>query len=396
MESADLQLQHQLQLQQLNGYFSLLETKLASKVPRTQDWNSTTVLKDSSGDTDTTESISRSKECWSSPLFSNTIGQESFIPESANQLFPANNKVEMPDFFPKQYTEMIHIPSSVNGHESFSLSSKHYPHYPYDLGENLWLNHFSLDRDITQLQLSAGAGCHNPQASPSAVTSNGFISHVFPSTIISSASDLCASLVSRSPNLQALDLLTSTYHDESFFSQSSHDMIHGKLSETTFMGHDGMPELIKDASPSNSSNKMPRLVNGVTRTKRPGSFTESKETRQDFRKSRSRSSCPPLKVRKEKLGDRIQALQKMVAPFGKTDTASVLTEAIGYIQFLHDRVQTLTTPYRNSSTTQAGSSKEDKIEESKRNLRRRGLCLVPLPYASYFNSYDGSMETNST
>ncbi|KAI3702725.1 hypothetical protein L6452_28476 [Arctium lappa] len=30
-----------------------------------------------------------------------------------------------------------------------------------------------------------------------------------------------------------------------------------------------------------------------------------------------RPSCPPLKVRKEKLGDRISALQQMVAPFGK-------------------------------------------------------------------------------
>lgn len=189
-----------------------------------------------------------------SPLFSSTIGQESFIPQSANQLSLANNEVEMPDFFPK-HTEMIHIPSSINDHKSLFLSNNHYPYCPHDLGENLWLNHFSLDRDITQLQLSAGAGCHNPQASPSPVTSNGFISHVFPSTIISSASDLCASLVSRSPNLQALDLLTSTYHDESF-SQSSHDINHGKLSETTFMGYDSMPELIKDASPSNSSNKV--------------------------------------------------------------------------------------------------------------------------------------------
>ncbi|KAI3729673.1 hypothetical protein L6452_18336 [Arctium lappa] len=31
---------------------------------------------------------------------------------------------------------------------------------------------------------------------------------------------------------------------------------------------------------------------------------------------------PPLKVRKEKLGDRISALQQMVAPFGKVPTCS--------------------------------------------------------------------------
>lgn len=183
------------------------------------------------------ESISRLKDyCWSSPLFS---------PQSANQWALANNKMELPDFSPK-HTEMTHIPYSINQH---SLSNKHYPHYPHDLAQNLWLNQLSLDRDITQLQLSAGAGWHNPQASPGIATPTGFSSHVFPSTIISSAPDLCASI--RAPNLQALDLLTYTYHDGSF-SQSSHD----KLSEPTFMVHDAMPELVKNACPSNSSSKV--------------------------------------------------------------------------------------------------------------------------------------------
>ncbi|KAL1331774.1 transcription factor bHLH112 isoform X2 [Arachis ipaensis] len=47
---------------------------------------------------------------------------------------------------------------------------------------------------------------------------------------------------------------------------------------------------------------------------------------------------PTFKVRKEKLGDRVTALQQLVSPFGKTDTASVLHEAIEYIKFLHDQV----------------------------------------------------------
>ncbi|OMO84495.1 hypothetical protein COLO4_22016 [Corchorus olitorius] len=80
--------------------------------------------------------------------------------------------------------------------------------------------------------------------------------------------------------------------------------------------------------------KISTLVGGsITSTKRPGSFSETKESIKDAKKHRSsmsRSPCPTLKVRKEKLGDRIAALQKMVAPFGKTDTASVLTEAIGH------------------------------------------------------------------
>lgn len=33
----------------------------------------------------------------------------------------------------------------------------------------------------------------------------------------------------------------------------------------------------------------------------------------------------------------------------QTDTATVLTEAIGYIQFLHDQVQTLSVPFMKSS-----------------------------------------------
>ncbi|KAK1284776.1 hypothetical protein QJS10_CPB21g00789 [Acorus calamus] len=76
------------------------------------------------------------------------------------------------------------------------------------------------------------------------------------------------------------------------------------------------------------------------------------------------SSLPTFKVRKEKLGDRVTALQQLVSPFGKTDTASVLYEAIDYIKFLHDQVN-------NSERSKDG-------EGPKRDLRSRGLCLVPI------------------
>ncbi|CAL4957611.1 unnamed protein product [Urochloa decumbens] len=113
--------------------------------------------------------------------------------------------------------------------------------------------------------------------------------------------------------------------------------------------------------------------------------------------SRASSIVPPFKVRKEKLGDRIAALQQLVSPFGKTDTASVLMEAIGYIKFLQDQVETLSGPYLKSSrnkkprTTQRGSSNANggEQEETRLDLRSRGLCLVPLSCTSYVTNENG-------
>ncbi|KAJ8761642.1 hypothetical protein K2173_004418 [Erythroxylum novogranatense] len=90
---------------------------------------------------------------------------------------------------------------------------------------------------------------------------------------------------------------------------------------------------------------------------------------------------PTFKVRKEKLGDRITALQQLVSPFGKTDTASVLHEAIEYIKFLHDQVSVLSTPYmKNSEAIQHQQVVENNMDSKgiKQDLRSRGLCLVPI------------------
>uniref|UniRef100_A0A7N0U0E0 BHLH domain-containing protein n=1 Tax=Kalanchoe fedtschenkoi TaxID=63787 RepID=A0A7N0U0E0_KALFE len=78
------------------------------------------------------------------------------------------------------------------------------------------------------------------------------------------------------------------------------------------------------------------------------------------------------KEKKDKFGERIAALQQLVSPYGKTDTASVLTEAMEYIQFLHDQVKVLSAPYLQSTQP----VKMQMYEAY--NMRSRGLCLVPV------------------
>ncbi|XP_042941116.1 transcription factor bHLH153 isoform X2 [Carya illinoinensis] len=75
------------------------------------------------------------------------------------------------------------------------------------------------------------------------------------------------------------------------------------------------------------------------------------------------------KERKDKLGERIVTLQQLVSPYGKTDTASVLLEAMEYIQFLHEQV--LSAPYLQSTPSVMQ-------ELGPYSLRSKGLCLVPV------------------
>ncbi|OAY53035.1 transcription factor bHLH68 [Manihot esculenta] len=132
------------------------------------------------------------------------------------------------------------------------------------------------------------------------------------------------------------------------------------------------------------------------------------------------SSQQPLKVRKEKLGDRITALHQLVSPFGKTDTASVLLEAIGYIRFLQSQIEALSSPYlatasSNMSNQQSvqgernsvfpedpgqllndiclkrkGDRNQQDSNEKPKDLRSRGLCLVPVSCTHHVGSDNGA------
>ncbi|EEF40510.1 hypothetical protein RCOM_0775400 [Ricinus communis] len=94
----------------------------------------------------------------------------------------------------------------------------------------------------------------------------------------------------------------------------------------------------------------------------------------------STASSVKTQAPKVKLGDRITALQQIVSPFGKTDTASVLLEAIQYIKFLQEQVQLLSNPYMKSNSHKDPWGGLDKKAQgdAKVDLRSRGLCLVPI------------------
>ncbi|XP_020524945.1 uncharacterized protein LOC18437607 isoform X3 [Amborella trichopoda] len=134
--------------------------------------------------------------------------------------------------------------------------------------------------------------------------------------------------------------------ENEFFRQISGDQVAGKLME--------------EAADSDKNQKC--IMEAAT--KRPRMDAPS-------------SQFSTFKVRKEKLGDRITALQQLVSPFGKTDTASVLLDTIKYIKFLHDQIAVLSHPYMRLNHGRTPERARD-LEEKGQDLRSRGMCLVPV------------------
>ncbi|KAL5760671.1 hypothetical protein ACOSP7_019183 [Xanthoceras sorbifolium] len=132
---------------------------------------------------------------------------------------------------------------------------------------------------------------------------------------------------------------------------------------------------------NSSQTTMNGRERGITNEGKKKRSEESSE--QSVPKKPKNESCSASSVKqapKVKLADKITALQQIVSPFGKTDTASVLYEAIGYIKFLQEQVQLLSNPYMKSNSHKDPWGGLDRKEKGdiKVDLRSRGLCLVPI------------------
>ncbi|KAJ7944235.1 Transcription factor protein [Quillaja saponaria] len=405
MESASFNLQHQLQELQLAEYCTSATQWYQSDYKSSTDhvWNPSSIYSGISSTnsylTDQIAITNSSKESCPNKytmidsllVTSSSPGQDYFSfydgnsfpqqSESANtDLLLPTIKDETSNAF-RRLNEMISTHSNTVSGQSHSLSSAvKEPHHHIITGQ--------VHPDV-ELFYNSKSPDTNGGLSLSNRYSNNF-GHVFPSSSMPTL-DLSSSSIS-SPfscslglNLQTLDLFTSTSPGGSSGQQSSYDVFGLSNEKSISKRHNNM----QGSHPANRPNKISEFLGGVPRTKRSSSYSEPKESHAEAKKPRS--SCPPLKVRKEKLGDRIAALQRLVAPFGKTDTASVLTEAIGYVQFLQDQIQTLSVPYMKPThrkpvrIVQSGSQEGEDCVKSERDLRSRGLCLVPLSYASYIN-----------
>ncbi|XP_077242759.1 transcription factor bHLH110-like isoform X2 [Tasmannia lanceolata] len=340
MESANIGHQHQHQ-EQLNGSSLALPSFLG--VGSNHVWNQNFILNGGNlnGFFSGSRDLKQNNEILVPPLttsmfqesgFQWASNEESYTNHMTHELQFEKIKEELSDnSFPKF--------SNASNLEEFHLPStsyiKHEREYLQDLNEKLLHKTFSSSCQINGLDLYT-----NPQSSATfgslTTTGRGNFSRILPSANISNPR-LSSSPFSSSfgANLQALDLLASAKFGGSYSQPSLNNMA---------LFREGVPfglDLLQEPSQETSNSPPKIFMNGVTETKRANGISEPKVSQAPPKKPRfeSRSSFPPFKVRKEKLGDRIAALQQLVAPFGKTDTASVLMEAIGYIKFLHDQVE---------------------------------------------------------
>ncbi|KAB5544244.1 hypothetical protein DKX38_012356 [Salix brachista] len=103
--------------------------------------------------------------------------------------------------------------------------------------------------------------------------------------------------------------------------------------------------------------------------------------------------------RSQKLSDKITALQKLVSPYGKTDTASVLQEASLYIRLLQEQIQNLfqmlTGSYNSARPVRQSQGLSQEIDGRLFDLRSGGFCLVPVSFMQEMTQQKDHADPNS-
>ncbi|XP_010556003.1 PREDICTED: transcription factor bHLH113 isoform X2 [Tarenaya hassleriana] len=145
---------------------------------------------------------------------------------------------------------------------------------------------------------------------------------------------------------------------------------------------------IKNGDKINDDPTMDKSTKSNKKRTEPNMGCDRKPVKKSKR-DQNKSSLGKAKVRKEKLGEKIATLQQLVSPYGKTDTASVLHEAMGYIKFLQDQVQVLCSPYLIPHSHNDGDIVGDQ-KSKKKDLRSRGLCLVPVSCTVHVANSNGA------
>ncbi|CAI9110834.1 OLC1v1010925C2 [Oldenlandia corymbosa var. corymbosa] len=205
-----------------------------------------------------------------------------------------------------------------------------------DLNQNLGFN------SIENCQPEVFAGLAPPSYMPTGCSSGNVTDYQFPNFFAATNSAVQSS--GNMLHLPTNNIMDCTHYEDG--GHSDDQPFSGGRLTSSFSGYFHVQHSSHDDSPSNSSNKTSSTLrkDGGRKEKHlkpnhPSTTTTAGVAKKPRVVPPSSSSCPTLKVRKEKLGDRIAALHRMVSPFGKTDTASVLTEAMGYIHFLQDQIQ---------------------------------------------------------
>ncbi|CAA2994359.1 transcription factor bHLH110-like [Olea europaea subsp. europaea] len=241
--------------------------------------------------------------------WAHAITDQSFTGESAARI----KEQFFNNIYPNRYTEI--------------LNSSRLRDLPLnDLNAKLLLR-TSVSGNLTSgIQLSSGDLLSN---SPITGSGRGF-NRILPGVNVSNL-NLSASLANSSSsdmNLEALDVLTSSRFSGKFspYSQNEQGLFKDDLS---YYGFDYTQRSNK--MPFHSINKVSALSNGAALAKSTTTIKEGKEVETVKPRLDSRAACsPPFKVRKEKLGDRISALQQLVAPFGKVHKPLSKPETCAY------------------------------------------------------------------